>query len=282
MKHSETIAALVEALAKSQSEFAPVQKNKTAKVKTKAGYEYTYQYADLADILQMALPVLSKNGIAFSQPHILIDGKLRVVTYLLHKSGEWMHSDGIEISEDGDPQQFGAESTYFRRYDGASFIGVAPDEDTDAQQAGKRTGRTTPAQAVASQGAQPSTQAPTNAPAASQVAPGYTKRIGTDGLIATIKKLEMVPAKEKTGTTKAVNAWLKVHFLSPYQGCTFASCFDDKFWACLGESVGQQCEFQIVEKEYNDHTYLNIVDVRMIAGEEFVNGKPILPEGEKQ
>ena len=119
MRHSESIAALVEALSAAQGEYVTVPKNKTAKVKTKTGYEYTYAYADLADILAMALPRLSKHGIVFSQPHILVDGKLRVVTHLLHKSGEWMQSDGIEISEDGDPQQFGAESTYFRRYDGA-------------------------------------------------------------------------------------------------------------------------------------------------------------------
>ena len=147
MKQSESIAALAEAFAAAQAEYVPVQKKKTAKVKgtSKNGkdYDYTYQYADLADILEMAIPRLSKQGLAFSQPHCMVDGKLRVVSYLLHKSGEWMHSDGIEISEiSPDPQQLGIESTYFRRYDGSSFLGIAPDEDTDGQSAGDRARRT--------------------------------------------------------------------------------------------------------------------------------------------
>src|ERR1700722_12157517 len=139
MERSEQVGDLIAALAKAQNQFTPVNKNKTAKVKSqRTGGEFQYKYADLADCLAMALPVLSANKIAFSQPHIIKDGKLRVTTMLMHASGQWMQSDGIEISEDGDPQQFGAESTYFRRYDGCSFCGIAPDEDTDAQQAGTR------------------------------------------------------------------------------------------------------------------------------------------------
>src|SRR4051812_32377588 len=106
MNHSESIAAIGTALAAAQKEFTVVPKNKTAKVKTKTGGEYSYNYADLADCLSMALPLLAKNSIAFLQPDNLIEGKLRVCTLLVHSSGEWMMSDGIEISEDGDPQQF--------------------------------------------------------------------------------------------------------------------------------------------------------------------------------
>ena len=150
MKHSESIAAIAEALAAAQAEYITVPKSKTAKVsgvsKTGKAYDFSYKYADLADILSMALPRLSKQGVSVLQPHVLVDGKLRVCTYLFHKSGEWMQSDGIEISEASpDPQQMGIESTYFRRYDLASLIGVAPDEDTDAQQSGDRTRKVTPA-----------------------------------------------------------------------------------------------------------------------------------------
>lgn len=152
MQRSEEIRELATALAKSQSEFTPVPKNKTARVKSqRTNSEFTYKYADLADVLSMAVPILSRNGISISQPHVMVDGKLRVRTMLLHASGQWMMSDGIEINEGADPQSFGAESTYYRRYDGCSFIGVAPDEDTDAQQSasigngGQK--KTTPAEA---------------------------------------------------------------------------------------------------------------------------------------
>lgn len=141
MKTSEQINEVVSALSRAQAAFTVVPKNKTAKVRTKTGGEYSYKYADLADVLSMALPKLTVNGLAFSQPHIMTDGKLRVVSMLLHQSGQWIQSDGIEISEAGDPQQFGAESTYFRRYDACSLLGIAPDEDTDAQQAGDRQRR---------------------------------------------------------------------------------------------------------------------------------------------
>ena len=143
MNRSELINELAAALAKAQSQFTAVPKTKTATIKTKAGATFTYKYADLADCLQMAIPHLSANGIAFTQPHKIVDGALRVVTLLLHSSGQWMESDGIEVSEyisndrgvsiRVDPQAFGGELTYYRRYDGCSFIGIAPDEDTDAQ-----------------------------------------------------------------------------------------------------------------------------------------------------
>lgn len=137
---SPEINQLAAALAKAQSEFTLVPKNKTARVKSKnTGAEYTYQYADLADVLAMALPCLARNGIVFSQPHVMVDGKLRVRTMLLHVSGQRMVSDGIELDEQLDAQGFGSESTYYRRYDACSMLGIAPDEDVDAAVAtGKR------------------------------------------------------------------------------------------------------------------------------------------------
>ena len=42
MTHSETIGAIAKALAMAQAEYAPVPKNKTAKVKMKAGGEFSY------------------------------------------------------------------------------------------------------------------------------------------------------------------------------------------------------------------------------------------------
>jgi hypothetical protein len=133
MKSSEKVDLIAQARVKAQKAFTPVPKNKTATVKTKSGGEYKYKYADLADCLAMALPHLSANDIVLTQPHALVDGKLRVTTHLLHVSGQWMESDGIEILENGDPQHLGQQSTYYRRYDGCSFLGIAPDEDTDAQ-----------------------------------------------------------------------------------------------------------------------------------------------------
>lgn len=289
MRHSETIGAIAKALAAAQLEYVPVPKNKTAKVKMKAGGEFSYNYADLADCLGMALPRLAKHGIAFLQPNELSDGvKLRVTTLLTHESGEWMQSDGIEISEDGDPQQFGAESTYFRRYDGSSMIGVAPDEDTDAQNAGVRsTKKMTPAQVEASrptttaQSAQQAHQRAATAPAAAQPQAAQLKFIPPNGLTAVIKgvkEIEPLPAKPANGdipAMKGVRGRLVVTLLGQHNGVSEASCFDTKLWPALKESVGLECHFQIAEKDWNGKHYLNIEDVIYVAGEEFVNGQPV-------
>ena len=291
MKHSESIAAIAKALAAAQAEYVPVPKNKTAKVKMKSGGEFSYNYADLASCLSMALPRLSKHGIAFSQPHALVDGKLRVVTFLLHESGEWLESDGIEISEDGDPQQFGAESTYFRRYDGCSFIGVAPDEDTDAQQAGNRTRKTTPAQAMASQNRSvrqeqepdlPSESVQTShQPAAAKPQGGALKFIPPNGLTAVIKAIKNIdgiaakPANGYIPAMKAVRPRMIVTFLGQHNGVSEASCFDTKLWPALEENVGIECHFQIAEKDSNGKRYINIEDLIYVDGEEYKDGKPV-------
>lgn len=294
MRHSESIAAIAKALAATQLEYVPVPKNKTARVKMKSGGEFSYNYADLADCLSMALPRLAKHGIAFSQPHVIFPDGLRVVTFLLHESGEWMASDGIAISEAGEPQQFGAESTYFRRYDGCSFIGVAPDEDTDAQQAGGRTTKTTPAQALAAQGApassggaQPSIQRPAAAPKASSGQAGRLKFIPPNGLSAVIKavkEIESIAAKPATGNIpamKGVRGRVVVTLLGEHNGVSEASCFDTKLWPALKGSVGLECHLQIAEKDLNGKHYINIEDILFVAGEEYINGQPVVPPADE-
>ena len=312
MRHSETIGAIAKALAAAQLEYVPVPKNKTAKVKMKAGGEFSYNYADLADCLGMALPRLAKNGIAFLQPNELSDGvKLRVTTLLTHESGEWMQSDGIEISEDGDPQQFGAESTYFRRYDGCAFIGVAPDEDTDAQQAGNRTRKLTPASVMPNppqpaparapangttntspegaishpenaprptttqQSAQQVTQRVATSPAAAQPQAGQLKFIPPDGLTCVVKGVQEVAAKPAEGGKRATRAYLIVTFLGMHNRCNFAYCFDSKFWPLLKESVGLECHFQIKERDKDGTRFINVKDVLFVDGQEYIEGKPV-------
>jgi hypothetical protein len=125
---------LASALAKAQAEFTPVPKTKTARVRMKeekGGGEYTYQYADFADILKMALPILGKHGLAFSQPLRRKDNRLYLISRVLFGT-EVIESDGLILPEGLKPQEFGSILTYWRRYDGCSLLGIAPDEDTDA------------------------------------------------------------------------------------------------------------------------------------------------------
>lgn len=116
---------LAKALAKAQSEFKAVNKSKTAK-----GQSFSYKYADLNDVLEMAIPLLSKNGIAFMQPLVRVGDKTYVITRL-QLDDEIMEDAGLPIPAQVKPQELGMYVSYYRRYLVSSFLGISADEDTD-------------------------------------------------------------------------------------------------------------------------------------------------------
>jgi hypothetical protein len=132
---SETKAAMFKALAALQAEMPKVVKNKTAKVRMKAGGEYSYKYADLADVSDAILPCLARHGLAFiSRPTWTADGRFVLAYSLVHESGE--REDGEYPLPAGlPPQETGSAITYGRRYALTSATGIAADEDDDAQMA---------------------------------------------------------------------------------------------------------------------------------------------------
>ena len=308
MRHSELIAEIAKSLAAAQTEYTPVPKTKTAKIRGKNNTEYTYKYADLADVLGMAVPILAKHGIAFLQPNERIDGKLFVTTMLIHESGQWMQSDGIEVDEMEmkwneyekksvlercDPRTIGGDFTYYRRYDGCSFIGIAPDEDVDAANNGPlpniRGKNTT--EAKESRGArshQENSSRPTSTQQSTQqvnqraAAPqeqaqpqaGQCKFIPPNGLTTVIKGCKEIAAVEATEDQKARKGYLVVTFLGTHNGLNFASCFDTKYWDLLKESVGLECNFTIKEADKNNQHFINIVDVLFVDGQAYMDAKP--------
>ena len=313
MRHSELIAEIAKSLAAAQSEYTPVPKNKTAKIRGKNNTEYTYKYADLADVLGMAVPILAKHGIAFLQPNERIDGKLFVTTMLIHESGQWMQSDGIEVDEMEmkwneyekksvlercDPRTIGGDFTYYRRYDGCSFIGIAPDEDVDGANNGplpnSRGKNTTEAKesrdatlhqtARATSTQQSSQQANQRAAAPQEQArpqAGQCTFIPPNGLTTVIKGVKEIAAQEATEDQKARKGYLMVTFLGTHNGLNFASCFDTKYWDVLKESVGLECYFVIKEADKNNQHFINIIDVLFVDGQAYFDGKPVV-EGEAQ
>lgn len=120
------------ALAAAQAEFPAIAKTHTATVASDKG-KYTYNYADLADILAAVRPVLAKHGLAVTQPvELLESGKLMLRTSVCHKDGSAIHSTMPIPHMEGRPQQFGSTLTYARRYALSSLIGIATEEDDDA------------------------------------------------------------------------------------------------------------------------------------------------------
>lgn len=139
---SPQINELAEALCQAQSELDIVKKSKENPF-------HKSKYADLAEFIKNARPILSSNGLAIAQMMRWQDGKNLLLTRLMHKSGQYIDS----IMDIGDPvakrdkngdfqdniQALGSRITYIRRYEYAAILGTASsNEDDDAEEAMQR------------------------------------------------------------------------------------------------------------------------------------------------
>lgn len=153
---SETVKheSLAAALAAFQMELPTIKKGNQAKVETKSGGEYKYQYADLADISPEVLPLLGKHGLSWSTQPNLLDDSMVLHYELKHESGESIEGLYPLPNPSTPPQAMGSAITYARRYALCAVTGVAPGgDDDDAQQAqsappAARTRRSAPAPKV--------------------------------------------------------------------------------------------------------------------------------------
>ena len=132
---------LNEALAKAQSEFPPIPREKKVTVRTKDGGSFTYAYADLAAILAAVRPVLAANGLALVQ--ILEDDgrgpSLR--TELRHSGGGGIYGTFPLPRNPDDPQALGSLLTYLRRYAVTAVLGIATEDDDDGAGAKPKGGK---------------------------------------------------------------------------------------------------------------------------------------------
>lgn len=127
MNKSETITEIAKALAKFQSEVSDPER-------TKENSYLKAKYVTLDSLLQAIRPVLASNGLSFMQIPSTTDEAVTVTTLLLHESGEWFESHPFTLPlMKKDPQGVGSVVTYARRYSLSSILGVAWDEDDDAQ-----------------------------------------------------------------------------------------------------------------------------------------------------
>jgi hypothetical protein len=123
-------STLNEALADLQTQLPHIAKNNRAKVPTKTGGSYEYQYADLAEITRHVLPLLGKLGLSFTSRPTLGGDRLVLMYELRHVSGESL--DGMyPLPDRGTPQEVGSAITYARRYCLCAVTGLAPDNDDE-------------------------------------------------------------------------------------------------------------------------------------------------------
>ena len=125
---------LAAALAAFQAELPRIGKGNRATVKSEKG-QYSYNFADLADVSAVVLPAIAKHGLSWLAKPTLVGDRFVLAYKLKHVSGEEETGEYPLPSPTAPPQQLGSAITYARRYTLCSATGAAPDEDDDGQAA---------------------------------------------------------------------------------------------------------------------------------------------------
>lgn len=125
---SEELKDLLGALAKAQGEI------KTAGLTAVNPY-FKSSYSDMAEIVRVSRPALTKNGLSVIQQILPNnDGQNILHTILGHESGQWIESRMRILPPKPDIQSLGSYITYLKRYAYAAIIGVvSSDEDDDGE-----------------------------------------------------------------------------------------------------------------------------------------------------
>ena len=121
---SDTIGKLAGALAKAQSQMTMVEGKSTNPF-------FNSKYASLATVLEVAMPALNANEIAFVQGNRwdTTNNGFYITSMLMHSSGEWIKSEIRMPIAKKDAHGVGAATTYGRRYLLSSMVGVAQADD---------------------------------------------------------------------------------------------------------------------------------------------------------
>jgi len=128
MIKSDTIQKVAAALVKAQSEMGNASKGS-------ANPFFKSKYADLNAIREACLPSLFANGLSVMQPTVVLDGKSYIETLIIHESGEYIggHTE-IVYAKQNDAQNFGAGTTYARRFGLQALLCIGA-EDSDGEEA---------------------------------------------------------------------------------------------------------------------------------------------------
>ena len=113
--------AMASDLVEAWAELSNVHRSKTAQ----AG-SYSYSYADLGDLLDVARPILAAHNLALIQPLMRMDSQvITVETMLIHSSGNYL-SWFFDVQAGQTAQQTGSGITYARRYSALGALGWRP------------------------------------------------------------------------------------------------------------------------------------------------------------
>lgn len=121
---SSSLAKLATALVEAQKEFAPLTKSAT-------NPHFRNKFVPLSEVVQNAMPVLTKHGLSVTQLPVSQDGEPALRTILMHTSGEFLAGTMPLLAAKRDPQGQGSALSYARRYALMSTLGLVGDEDDD-------------------------------------------------------------------------------------------------------------------------------------------------------
>ena len=127
MKSSESIKNLASALCKAQEEMGGA-------VKESKNPFFKSDYADLTSVIKAIKEPFANNGLSYTQFPTNDEGRIGVVTMLMHESGEYLEHSYTLPTTKADPQAAGSAITYARRYALQSIAGI-PTADDDAESA---------------------------------------------------------------------------------------------------------------------------------------------------
>lgn len=136
MKTSESIDKIAQALANFQKAVESPKKSSANPAFKREGKPL--KYADLDAIIKVITPALGANGLTQMQfTSSDIETKtVKVNTMLLHSSGQYMISDDLLLPAENfgkfNAQTIGSAITYGRRYSLSAMLGIASEDDDDA------------------------------------------------------------------------------------------------------------------------------------------------------
>lgn len=135
---STEIGSIAKALAKARNEFQHIEKTAEVAVRLNSGGQYKFKYAPLEEIYKKIVPALSKNGISFYQT-ISSEGGNKIITTVIHESGQWFDTELPYANHPPDPQKLGGLITYMKRYAICMTFGIQADDDNDANDVSDKT-----------------------------------------------------------------------------------------------------------------------------------------------
>lgn len=124
MNRSESINELATALSKAQGEMPKAKQSGLNK-------HFGQNYATLDDLREASIPALSKNGLVITQTTVPYPEGVRLITTIIHSSGQWISGEYPIMAARQDPQGLKSAMTYAKRTTWEGICGLSSGDAED-------------------------------------------------------------------------------------------------------------------------------------------------------